>query len=129
MSFTPPSSHKSGGLAFTGWTEDGSTPANVESNGGALSLGGGLFNTEGGAIVTAGGVILAQGGNVGTGGGNVDLGGDTDGILLNAVIVTVQAGAPGADYVTAIIVDTTAVSGATYAWDGSAYVKIADLLT
>lgn len=43
--------------------------------------------------------------------------------------VVVQAGAPGADFVSPILVDTTAVSGATYGWDGSAYQKIADLLT
>jgi len=32
----------SGGLAFTGWTEDASNPANVDTNGGSLTASGGI---------------------------------------------------------------------------------------
>lgn len=60
----------------------------------------------------------------------ITAGGEVDGAGLGPTIpyVTVQAAAP-TTYLTPIVVDTTAVTGATYAWDGSAYQKIADLLT
>lgn len=56
--------------------------------------------------------------------------GTVDGTALGATFAyaTVQAGAPST-YVTPIVVDTTAVTGATYAWNSEQYVKIADLLT
>lgn len=38
--------------------------------------------------------------------------------------LTVQSGVPGADFVTPLVQDTTAVTGGAYAWDGSAYQKI-----
>lgn len=60
-----------------------------------------------------------------------DAGGlEIDNALLGAAIpyVTVQAAAP-TTYLTPIVVDTTAVTGATYAWDGAAYQKIAGLIT
>lgn len=41
--------------------------------------------------------------------------------------VTVAAAAP-TTFVTPIYVDSTAVTGATYAWNGSAYVKIGNIL-
>lgn len=53
---------------------------------------------------------------------------DGGGLGPTIAYVTVQAAAP-TTYLTPIVVDTTAVTGATYAWDGSAYQKIADLLT
>lgn len=61
MSLTPPSSHTSGGLAFTGWTEDSSDPANVDSGGGDLTLESGALTAHGGVFTTGGAVTLAGG--------------------------------------------------------------------
>lgn len=57
MGLVPPTSHGGGGLAFTGWTEDASDPANVSSNGGELTVGG--LTTE--SIDTQGNTITAEG--------------------------------------------------------------------
>lgn len=55
--------------------------------------------------------------------------GSTNG-SLSAVIsfVTVQAGAPGADFEGPLVFDSTAVTGGLYAWDGAAYQKVGDPL-
>ncbi len=45
---------------------------------------------------------------------------------LNYVtLLTVQTGVPGASFVTPLVEDDTAVTGGLYAWNGSAYVKVA----
>lgn len=56
---------------------------------------------------------------------------DATQILQGASIqwVTVQASPPGADYITPLVQDTTPVTGGTYAWDGSAYQKIGNVVS
>lgn len=45
------------------------------------------------------------------------------------VYVTVQDTPPGSDFVSPLVEDTTSVSGGLYAWDGSAYQKVAGALS
>lgn len=58
--------------------------------------------------------------------GDLTSSGQVDGGTLGPTFpyVTVQAGAPGADFNTPLIFDTTAVSGGLSAWDGSAYQQV-----
>lgn len=58
------------------------------------------------------------------GGGTIDnfaLGGGT-------TIVTSQGDPPGADFITPLVYDDSAVTGGCYAWDGSAYVQISNVV-
>lgn len=57
--------------------------------------------------------------------------GQIDGQALGPTIayVTVGTSDPGADYVTPLVVNTTAVTGGSFAWDGSAYQRISAALT
>lgn len=56
--------------------------------------------------------------------------GSIDGGALGPTIpyVTVGTDDPGAGYVTPIVVNTTAVTGGSFAWDGSAYQRISAAL-
>lgn len=48
----PGSGGGGGGLALTGWSEDASDPANVDTNDGSLELGGGVVGSQIGTVAT-----------------------------------------------------------------------------
>lgn len=121
-----------GGLP-TGWTEDDSDPASVNTHGGALA-----FDDDGNVTATAAGYFSQPGAGhpafsaFGDSGATVAL--DGDGLLLSNVVpdetiayASTAAAAP-TTFTTPIYYDSTAVSGGLYAWDGSAYIQIGGLI-
>jgi hypothetical protein len=125
-----------GGLP-TGWTQAGD-PADVDSNGGGLTLGDlevdgdALFDgstVTSNADVTVNGDFNTGASSTATFGADATVTGELDAGSLGASPAYVHAAAAApTTYVTPIYYDSTAVTGGLYAWNGSAYVQIGNLI-
>lgn len=50
-------------------------------------------------------------------------------VILGLDTVTVQVGPPAGPYQTPLVYDSTAVTGGCYAWDGTAYQQVSNVVT